>query len=344
MELLDRYLNAVRRHLPWERQNDIIAELRANLEAQLEDKEAELGRPLSAEEMKVWLMQIGPPILVAARYKRQQYLIGPGVFPIYWLVLRLALAWCTVIYAIAKLVDIVMNGLGAAAVAHAIAQLPGVLLTAAAVVTLVFAVIDHAHAWFPARFAPATGMANGWPREMAPPFDVAIGEGRPKRTFAGALIEVIFGCLFLPWLLLIPHYPYLLLGPGAAYLPALPFKLAPVWWTFYWCMVALSALQLAWNIAGLWSGRWRRSQRALTLATNATGLIPLLVLLTAPGHALVLLKNPAVDMAAHGAELAKINQISFRVFEVFAALVLMQLLWGLGRMTVEAYRKRRAER
>ena len=43
MELLDRYLNAVRRHLPWLRQDDIIAELRANLEAQLEDKEAAAG-------------------------------------------------------------------------------------------------------------------------------------------------------------------------------------------------------------------------------------------------------------------------------------------------------------
>jgi len=43
MELLDRYLQAVKRHLPWERQDDIIAELKANLESQLEDKESELG-------------------------------------------------------------------------------------------------------------------------------------------------------------------------------------------------------------------------------------------------------------------------------------------------------------
>jgi len=38
MELLDRYLAAVKNQLPWERQDDIIAELRANLEAQLEDR------------------------------------------------------------------------------------------------------------------------------------------------------------------------------------------------------------------------------------------------------------------------------------------------------------------
>jgi len=50
MELLDRYLEAVRKHLPWKRQDDLLAELRANLEEQLEDKESALGRPMTGEE------------------------------------------------------------------------------------------------------------------------------------------------------------------------------------------------------------------------------------------------------------------------------------------------------
>ena len=37
MEILERYLQAVKKYLPWQRQDDIIAELRANLEAQIED-------------------------------------------------------------------------------------------------------------------------------------------------------------------------------------------------------------------------------------------------------------------------------------------------------------------
>ena len=60
MELLDRYLQAVRKHLPWQRQDDIIAELRANLEAQLEDKEAELGRPLNQARRRRGCKQTGP--------------------------------------------------------------------------------------------------------------------------------------------------------------------------------------------------------------------------------------------------------------------------------------------
>src|SRR5579863_9951712 len=100
MELLDRYLEAVRKHLPWEGQDDILAELEANLEEQLEDQERELGRPLTKEEAEEWLKRIGPPIQVAARYQRQQYLIGPAVFPTYWYILRLVLMWCAILYSV----------------------------------------------------------------------------------------------------------------------------------------------------------------------------------------------------------------------------------------------------
>src|SRR5450755_2686770 len=90
MDFLDRYLGAVRKHLPWDRQDDIIAELRANLESQLEEKEEELGRPLTAGEWEGWLKELGPPMLMAARYHEPRYLIGPALFPTYWWVLKLS--------------------------------------------------------------------------------------------------------------------------------------------------------------------------------------------------------------------------------------------------------------
>src|SRR5664279_4755957 len=61
MELLDRYLQAVRKYLPFRRQDDIIAELRANMESQLLDKEAELGRPLTIGEQEDLLRKMGHP-------------------------------------------------------------------------------------------------------------------------------------------------------------------------------------------------------------------------------------------------------------------------------------------
>src|SRR5579863_8750966 len=93
MELLDRYLQAVKKHLPLRRQDDIIAELRANMESQLEDKESELGRPLTTGELEDWLKKMGSPIMVAARYQPQKYLIGPAIFPVYWYILRMVILW-----------------------------------------------------------------------------------------------------------------------------------------------------------------------------------------------------------------------------------------------------------
>ena len=106
MELLDRYLQAVKKHLPLRRQDDIIAELRANMESQLEDKESALGRPLTTGELEDWLKKMGSPIMVAARYQPQQYLIGPAIFPVYWYVMRLVLLWAVIIYAIVNAVVI----------------------------------------------------------------------------------------------------------------------------------------------------------------------------------------------------------------------------------------------
>lgn len=89
MELLDRYLKAVQFWLPSEQKPDIIAELSEDLHSQIDDKESELGRPLTDAEVEAVLKKGGPPMLVAQRYHPQRYLIGPALFPMYWFVLKL---------------------------------------------------------------------------------------------------------------------------------------------------------------------------------------------------------------------------------------------------------------
>ena len=49
MDLLERYLNAVRFFLPQKNQDDIVRELSENLISQMEDRQEELGRPLSLQ-------------------------------------------------------------------------------------------------------------------------------------------------------------------------------------------------------------------------------------------------------------------------------------------------------
>jgi hypothetical protein len=91
MELLDRYLQAVRFWLPRKQQDDIIAELGDDLRSQVEERESALGRPLNEDELVALLKQAGHPLWVAGRYQKQQALIGPVLFPLYSFVLKIVM-------------------------------------------------------------------------------------------------------------------------------------------------------------------------------------------------------------------------------------------------------------
>jgi hypothetical protein len=342
MELLDRYLEAVRKHLPWERQDDIIAELRANLEAQLEDKEAELGRPLTAGEAEDWLKQIGPPILVAARYFPQQYLIGPAVFPTYWFVLRLAVFWVTILYMIGVALEIAVHTPNWTAVHEGLLHVPEVLLTTGASVTLIFAVIEFMATRYPGRWPALAAPSGEWSPNALPPVEKEAVPGQKPRSYAYAVAEVIFGFVFLLWLLLVPHYPYLLLGPGAAYVQGSPFQFAPVCVQFYWWVVGLNVLQLGWRAVDLLRGSWQGPRRAQRNTMQALGLIPLLLLFTVRDHAWVTLRHPALDQARYGGAMEAINKAIYLGASVVCALAVLQLLWEIGRMGLNLYRKRAA--
>ena len=346
MELLDRYLQAVKKHLPWKGQDDILAELRANLESQLEDKEAGLGRPLTTPEAEAWLREIGPPMQVAARYQSQQYLIGPAVFPTYWFVLRTAFLWTLAIYSIVSVIQIFSAEVpSATAVLEAVLRLPAIFMTTAAWVTLTFAALEFAVTHYAAKFPAVPGSSTGgfsadWSPSTLPPLENQPVPGMKQRTFTHAAAEVIFGALLLAWLLLIPQHPAVLLGPGVAYLHVSPFALSRVWALFYWCVVALNALQLTWRSLDLWRGSWQQRPRAQQIAIKVLGIIPLLTLFTVPDHAWILLKHPVLDQARYGGTVDAINQGIYRVVLLICALTALQLLWEIGRVTQNVYRKR----
>lgn len=341
MELMERYLQAVKKYLPWKRQDDILAELRANMESQLEDKEASLGRPLTQGELEDWLRTLGSPMLVAMRYQPQRYLIGPAIFPVYLYVLRLAALWAVVIYTVVNAVLILFASTGAPTVLEAALRLPGVLISVAAWITLAFAAFEFAGAHFPESCPPIDGISGrAWSPGSLPPLEKSNdGFGKPRR-YAHALTEVIFGFASLVWLLLIPRHPFLLFGPGAVYVTSGPFELAPVWWTFYWWIVALNVVQLAWRTVSLVRGAWQRRSHTEHLLVKTIGVIPLLLLLFVGNRQYVLLKNPLLDVTSHGATLQTINQSIHLGLMVTCVIVVAQLLWDAGRAIVQSYQKK----
>lgn len=90
MNLIDRYLQEIKRHLPRKDREDILAELRSSLVDAVEDRTADEA---SEEQIAEVLKEFGPPREVAASYQPQtQYLIGPALYPLFRLVAGIALA------------------------------------------------------------------------------------------------------------------------------------------------------------------------------------------------------------------------------------------------------------
>jgi len=339
MELLDRYLQAVKKHLPWERQDDILAELRANLESQLEDQEEEIGRPLTPAEVETWLKQIGPPMMMAARYQKQQYVIGPAVFPMYWYVMKLATFWTLAIYCIVSGVLAFSAANSGMSVMGSLIRAPFLLMNTAAWITLTFAVFEYAiaHSWIT---WPASAVSpEGWSPSSLPPLDKQAASGKKPRSYAMAVAEVIFGFLFLGWLLLVPKHPVLMFGPGALYMQVSSFQLEPVWYAFYWWVVGLNVLQLAWRCLDLDRGAWQGPRLLQQVVTKLLGLIPLAILITAPGHLLITLKHPEIDQARYGEAVNSINLAAHSGLMIICVIVVLQLLWEIAQRSLEAYRR-----
>jgi hypothetical protein len=93
MTMLDRYLRAVEFWLPRDQKDDVIQELSDDLRSQIEEREAELGRPLTEAEVGALLARRGNPAATAARFLPPGYLVGPELYPVYRFVLKM-LALC----------------------------------------------------------------------------------------------------------------------------------------------------------------------------------------------------------------------------------------------------------
>ena len=152
MNLLDRYLLAVKKYLPWKRQDDILAELRRTSNRSWRRRKAIWVGPSLPTEMQDWVKHLGQPMVMAARYQPQRYLIGPTIFP-------------DVSVGVAPRAPMVPGDLlggqsgrdplqfsGGSALLAAVLGAPWSLIITAAWVTAVFAAVEFAMTHSPAKF------------------------------------------------------------------------------------------------------------------------------------------------------------------------------------------------
>ncbi len=319
MELIDRYLAAVGILLPRDQREDITAELRDVLLTHREEKEAELGRPLTRAEGEALLMDFGHPAAVAGRYGRQQYLIGPEIFPLYMLVLKIVLA---VIVGSALVTGLVNAAVTPGAIGHAVSLAIGVIWTgsfaAIGAVTLVFAILER---------TPAGGnLLKSWRVSDLP----RVQRLRPRGDrWPDHLAGVVVNGLFLLWWTgAIPFswQPYIAAKPGQS----LHFALTPIWHELYWPVVALALLTVAVHAVKLAGWARRRVGYALEMLLQA-GLLATAGVLARAGQWVVVTGTGLPAQSTAGVQLG-VNIGAIVTLTIVALVAAITLVWDAWRM------------
>jgi hypothetical protein len=271
---IERYLQNVRVSLPASRRDDIVRELAEDIRAQVADREAELGRGLTDAEQDALLKQFGHPLALAARYGPQRHVIGPALFPVYWMALKIALGGALAVNVALAIAMLATGAQAGRALGH-LASFPfTIAVTVFGWVTLVFALLDlnlprlMEHAW-----ADMKGL-------VAAPVE---GKGRRWTLIA----EIVGGTVFLLWWLAIPQSPVLVFGPAASFL-----ALAPIWHQLH---VPIAVIWLA-SLVVLWAVLLRPDWiRVRAIGRFITDFLSLVL-------AAILLRTDAVVQLASGVD------------------------------------------
>jgi hypothetical protein len=315
MDLLDRYLQAVKFFLPREQQDDIIRELSENLISRMDDREEELGHPLDDAEQAAILRAHGHPMVVAGRYRTHQQLIGPTFFPLYVFVLKMGLAVALLVSTVLAVVTAALHGDPFRRLLEAMLGFPGRGLMVFAWTTLGFAALDFAQA--------RLRLAHDWdPRTL--PKIVSVEQQIPRLK---TLCELSFALAGIVWLLLLPRSPFLLLGPAAALV-----EYAPAWRGFYAPMVLL-ALATAVLYVIDFIRPYRAKSRELMRVAISVGWLFVFLFLARAGELFLPRTTAALPEAVDLARVVAVINTSFQIgLAVAAAITVLEIWRGLRRL------------
>jgi hypothetical protein len=257
MELIERYLQAVGFWLPKTQKQDILAELSEEIRSQVDEKQSELGRNLNEAEVEAILKKLGSPILVANRYLPQQHLIGPVLFPIYKLVLKMAwlfyfVPWLVVWICLATLVPANRAGNPGTLIVGAMHAFWVTAVYTFVLVTAAFALVEKYHL--------KSGFLEKWnPRKLPPLRD----PNRIKRSSSiTEIVAIIVACVW--WI-------EFMTSPVLVDRPELRITLAPAWRYYAWWIVVLMVISAAVSCINLFRPYWTRLRASMRLLTDCVG-------------------------------------------------------------------------
>lgn len=260
-ELIDRYLNAVKRWLPDKQQKDLLAELAEDLQSQVEERESAMGRRLSEDELIALLKQRGSPMRVASGFIPEERLINPAMLPIYRMVLKIVLLWVMApLFALIFIGPIFTSGHAGAVLLRFWDAAWRTCFSVIGIVTVVFWLLDRYHShwvdrWDPRKLprVPRSQQQMEWYNDFA---GFAFGMGG-----------------FVFWGVLMWRRTEFVFSNGSR------IGLAPIWSEIYWIVVGFTLLRALIDFYCWVRPTWSAPRSWVRLALDAAAIIvPLLLL------------------------------------------------------------------
>ena len=273
MDLIDKYLAEVGKHLPRRQRADIEAEIRSTLEDMLEERKTHPDTEHAAAVLEL-LKEYGEPRKVAESYIGPRYIVGPRLYPQMELVAKIVVSALFFALLLSFSFGVVRDEMTSLEISRALLEFfmdyIGVAIAALGNVILAFAVLERV---LPAQVTK--GFESKWdPAQLAKgpdPDQVKIGE---------RVVEIFFTVAFLVIFYFFPEKVglYVFTGDESFVIPLLTeafFRYLP-WW------LAIGIAQIALDFFLISSGTWTKTTRLVSLILRVATLILVIFMLMGP--------------------------------------------------------------
>ena len=320
MKLIDKYMLEMTNNLPSKKQADLIAEIRSLIEDTLDDRSQAAGRPVDEEMVAEVLKEFGPPEKVAASYLPERYLVGPQLFPIFILVLRIVLTVVAVVTLVGMGVNIAQQELTVDAFIKALVGGFAGLMSAGfqtlGTITFIFAIIQWAQPQIRAK-------NKAWdPRQMKDTYPT--DQVRPAEQIAQIVLTSIV-------LLLFNFYPdaigfYSMVDGQWVHVPILSqefFRYLP-WLNVVW------GLSILLNLLLLNRGSWTTATRWLSVGISILTIVILTAMVFGP-ELLVIDSNTVATLGWTAADAQDLKAVFNGLTRFVLGIILVTELADLAR-------------
>jgi len=330
--LLDNYLHAVEKRLPFRKRDDIIGELHSGILDSLEElqKSRNQGReeqngqeqnepesPIDEDAMAEFLKQFGSPAKVAAQYHEQTVIISPAYYPLFTLIASIVFGVLFVFFGVGIVVDAVKGDFSAVSFLESLAGLWTGAASTFGILVIVFILLTRYLPENDIPFSPEQEEKEWDPKTLPP----AVYQKPPKtaESIASIVFETVFIVLFAFFAEeMAVRWNY---GEICIFIPAL----GPAFIAFIPLLVIRWSLGILLHIFLLIKGIWLTSLKIFEIFLSFFDVAMLIYLISQPADTII-----RFDLMQR-TEIADVVPVLRGIFYALLAFLLVLSLYEAGK-------------